>query len=88
MYRRHDTYTYMKARVAKKGGTVAIALSRAREATDDGTILRFARYLPSGASIERPNNESRTCGFQRAMTQTQFKTEFELKNRRCSIFSV
>lgn len=51
----------------------------ARETTDDGTILHFARYPPSGASVEQW--AAYTCGFQRAMTQTQFKTESELKNR-------
>lgn len=44
--------------------------------TGDGHYFAFR----SIATVrERPDNEPRTCGFQRAMTQTQFKIEFERK---------
>lgn len=64
----------------KKEKRSPLLLSRAHEAHRRWALfcISLDSYRP-GASIERPNNEPRTCGFQRAMTQTQFKIEFERK---------
>lgn len=57
-----------------------LLLSRAHEAHRRWALfcISLDSHRP-GTSIERPNNEPRTYGFQRAMTQTQFKIEFERK---------
>jgi len=80
--RRCDTHRYIW-RKKKEDQRSPLLLSRAHEAHRRWTLfcISLDSYRP-GASIERPNNEPRTYGFQRAMTQTQFKIEFKRKIAR------